>query len=414
MSLVPGNICLDITRTVSRAGAGAPSGVDRVERAYIRQVMKADRSYFLSRILGGFALLDSAGMQEFLHLADAGDGLDPPDMLSSLGRRQTPGHKRAESTIRRLALLTVRRTRLAAMLKADMQDGFTYLTTGHSNQTAFTYSAIRAGGAHTIATLLHDVIPLDFPEYTRPEAVPRFETQFRTMAEASDLLIHNSAYTAERAAHWLDEFGLAVPGVTALLGCDPLPLPTATAAASPPTFVTLGTIEPRKNHLLLLNVWRRFHDTLPPEKVPHLHIVGRRGWENENIVDILDRAPFMGRTVFEHGFLSDEDLGALLSSATALLFPSFVEGFGYPLVEAVQMRKPCIAADLPPFREIAGDHVNYLDPLDGPGWAAEIMKHTEAKPDPAAADSPLPPLPSWDNHFRTVAHALAALNEGQG
>ncbi|MEO0912526.1 MAG: glycosyltransferase, partial [Pseudomonadota bacterium] len=330
MSVFQGTVCLDITRTVSRAGAGAPSGVDRVERAYIREVLEAEEPLFLSRVLGGFVLLDGAAMRTFLRMADAPDALDGPDMLSRLGGRQTLGQKRAESTVRRLAKSFARRAKLTALLKAAAPGGFDFLTVGHSNQSPKVYAGVRSAGARRVVTLVHDVIPLDYPEFSRPAAVPRFTTQFKAMAGESHLLIFNSAYTEARARHWMQGLGVDCATATALLGCDPLPnaLTGPTDAPAHPNFVVLGTIEPRKNHILLLNIWRRFHDTMAPDAIPHLHIVGRRGWENENVVDVLERAPFMGQTVFEHGFLSDEELAALLQGATALLFPSFVEGFG--------------------------------------------------------------------------------------
>lgn len=407
MSVFEGSVCLDVTRTVSRAGAGAPSGVDRVERAYIREVLKADQPLFLSRVLGGFVLMDADAMRAFLDVADVPDALDKPDMLSQLARRQSTGQKRAESTVRRLGSSFARRSRLATLLMAAAPGGFDFLTVGHSNQSERVYTAVREAGARKIITLLHDVIPLDYPEFSRPTAVPRFAMQFKVMVQASDLLIFNSAYTEERAAHWMKEFNVDCSTVTTLLGCDPLPAPISGGASSSahPAFVVIGTIEPRKNHLLLLNVWRRFYDTMALEDTPHLHIVGRRGWENENVIDALERAPFMGKTVFEHGFLTDTELGDLLHSAHALLFPSFVEGFGYPLIEALQMGKRTLCAPLPPFKEIAESAVTYIDPLDGLAWQNAILELAK-QGDPHSVLQPA--LPSWNNHFRSVGQAISA------
>ncbi len=413
MSLVDGPLCLDVTRTVSRAGAGAPSGVDRVERAYIREALKSESSFFVSRVLGGFVLLQSEEMSRFLELADSEEGLDQPDMISRLARKQTSGQQQAETTVRRVGSSFIRRPKLASLLKKHLPDGFTFLSVGHSNQSSSVYKSVKAGGAAKIATLLHDVIPLDYPEFTRPDAVSRFEAQLRTIAGESDLLIHNSTHTAERARYWLGRMQISCRDVVALLGVDPLPTPlieNRSHVEDRPSFVMLGTIEPRKNHLLLLSVWRRFFDTLPFEKQPLLHIVGRRGWENENIVDILERAPFMGRSVFEHGFISDEQLSKLLGSATALLFPSFAEGFGYPLIEALQMKKNVICSPLPPFKEIAGDLPHYVDPLDGIGWAEAIQSLASGNAHKLELDLGSMALPSWQNHFREVSKALAALN----
>ena len=198
---------------------------------------------------------------------------------------------------------------------------------------------------------------------------------------------------------WLDDWRIETRHVTALLGVDPLPDPPDRAPSGPPAFVVLGTIEPRKNHLLLLNIWRQFAEELPPGNIPQLHIVGRRGWENENIVDILDRAPFMGRHVFERGFLPDGDLRDLLTGARALLFPSFAEGFGFPLAEACQLGVPAICSDLPVYREFIDTGPIYLDPLDGPGWKNAIITLSKrAKHDKTTQRQ----LPAWRDHFEAV------------
>lgn len=409
MRLTTTPICLDVSRTLSRAGAGAPSGVDRVERAYIRWALEAEKAIFLARVFNGILLLDADGMRQFLALSDTPNGLDRPDTLSLLARRQSRGRRRAESTARRLARAASAWGRLPSVLAKELPSGFTYLSVGHSNQRTRLFEAVRAGGARRIICLLHDVIPLDYPEYTRPGAVERFAEQFRAMAEASDLMLCNSAHTQERARHWLSEMDVQVDTATALLGTDRLEadeVPMLGPKPGSPSFLCLGTIEPRKNHLLLLAIWRRFHETLPPEKIPHLHIVGRRGWENENILAILDRAPFMGRSVFEQGFLSDEDLAALMAQAHGLLFPSFAEGFGYPLVEALQAGKSVIASPLPPFGEIAGKGPRYIDPLDGSAWAKAILDLAAAPqpPENACPDD----LPDWDSHFLALEHALQA------
>ena len=146
-------------------------------------------------------------------------------------------------------------------------------------------------------------------------------------------------------------------------------------------------------------------EELAPDQVPHLHIIGRRGWENQNITAILDRAPFMNRSVFEHGFLPDDQLAARLGAARALLFPSFAEGFGYPLAEALQMGVPAICADLPVYREIAGGIPTYLDPLDGPGWKHAILSAATRTEKMASGHVS---VPSWESHFATVFERLAA------
>ena len=106
----------------------------------------------------------------------------------------------------------------------------------------------------------------------------------------------------------------------------------------------LGTIEPRKNHWFMLHVWRRIVEE-SGGNAPKLVVIGRRGWECENVVDMLERCESLKDAVVEQSNCSDHDLQVWLQHARALLFPSFVEGYGMPLVEALTMQVPVIASD---------------------------------------------------------------------
>ena len=397
MSRTARSYLLDISRLISRAGNGVYTGIDRVERAYLAHFLAStDEVHFLSRALGGFVLLRRDGMEQLLPHIDGTTPWGPKDLLSHLGTRQSEALKKAEATMRRLSAAKTPRPGLAAMLARRLSPGFTYINVGHTNQANSILHAIRKGGAGRVAVMVHDVIPLDYPEFARPGGSAQFAEKLRGAVRAADALIYNSHDTAERATAWLREWDLDRPSRVLHLGLDTRPaMAPAARGDGPPVFVALGTIEPRKNHLLLLNIWRRFHDTLLTGETPHLHIVGKRGWENENIVDQLDRAPFMNQTVFERGPLPDDELDALLASARALLFPSFAEGFGYPLIEALAQGIPVIASDLPVFRELAADAATLLDPLDGPGWTQAIL---DAAQEPATATDSVTP-PSWAAHF---------------
>jgi len=172
--------------------------------------------------------------------------------------------------------------------------------------------------------------------------------------------VTNSARSlADCAAFAADEQLPMPPALVAPLGCDALAQPaSATQPPFPrPYFVMLGTIESRKNHLLILNVWARLARTMGAH-CPLLVIIGQRGWECEQVIDMLDRCADLTGNVIEMPRCVDGELGAILSHARALLFPSFVEGYGLPLVEALSMGTPVLASDLPVFRELAQDIPN--------------------------------------------------------
>lgn len=226
-------------------------------------------------------------------------------------------------------------------------------------------------------------------------------------------VIANSAATLEELAAYAKANGLPMPpAVAALLAPAQLAAPDDEPPLTKPYFVMLGTIEPRKNHWLLLQLWRQLIERLG-EAAPSLVIIGQRGWECENVVDLLERCEVLQGFVFEHSVCSDAELASWLHHARALLFPSFTEGYGMPLVEALSMGVPVLVSDLPAFREIAGDIPEYVDPLDGTRWRELVVEY--ALPESQARLKQFQRMagfvvPTWDAHFEQVEALMERLS----
>jgi glycosyltransferase involved in cell wall biosynthesis len=175
--------------------------------------------------------------------------------------------------------------------------------------------------------------------------------------------------------------------------------------------VILGTIEGRKNHALLLSMWRRMLDERSAAQVPRLVIVGRRGWQADEVFARLDRREF-GDRVAEVGSLDDRRLAEALAGARVLLFPSFAKGYGIPLTEALAAGVPVIASDLPVFREIGQGVPELPPPDDAAAWSGAIADY--GRPDSARRREQLSRLaafrvPDWHGHFFRVDDFLAKL-----
>ena len=261
-----------------------------------------------------------------------------------------------------------------------------------------------------IVAYIHDLIPIQYPEYIRPRHVGLFERYLTEIVGAGGHFICNSDDTAANLQNYIVEKGWPASVVATIrpriaIPVDKIPPPSPEVVrlfeTTAPYFVTVGTIEPRKNHLLLLHLWRHLANS-GLETVPHLHIVGRRGWENENVVDLLERSPAIQRHVTEHNELDDRNLFHLMKGATAVLFPSFAEGLGLPLVEAVSLGVPVIASDLPVFRELELEGVTLLDPLDAPAWRRACLAALEV-----AAPSPPSQSPSNDDPEPSTASSAS-------
>ncbi len=91
-----------------------------------------------------------------------------------------------------------------------------------------------------------------------------------------------------------------------------------------------------------------------------------------------------------------------MKGARALLFPSFTEGFGYPLVESLQMQVPVICSDLPCFHEIAGDAAIYIDIKNRHEWVERILDISTSNVISNQLAKTTPKLPKWDMHFHKI------------
>ena len=205
-----------------------------------------------------------------------------------------------------------------------------------------------------------------------------------TVSKLASLAIVNSDESRRAVRRALADRGARAPDMEVVpLGVDDAFLGASTQGpvnAQSPYFLYVGTIEPRKNLLFLLSVWRRLVERLGAG-APRLLLAGRRGWENENIVDVLERSRALAPFVAEVSDLTDGGLAALMAGAVALVAPSFAEGFGLPVVECLAVGTPAVVSDIAAHREVGSDMVLYADPVDGPSWisAIEMLMDPQAR-----------------------------------
>jgi glycosyltransferase involved in cell wall biosynthesis len=287
-----------------------------------------------------------------------------------------------------------------------------YLNIGHTGLNSPGFRAwCRDAGVRPVY-MVHDLIPITHPAFCRAGEPGKHRDRMRTVLTTGSAIIGNSQVTIDELAAFADAEGLSMPPhVVAWLGCEAPPAATPHSTRDRPTFVILGTIEGRKNHELLLRVWTRLIENSGPQ-APQLLIIGQRGWEADSVFDRLDQSPTLREHVVELNQCSDAEIARHLRSARALLFPSIVEGYGLPLVEALGAGVPVIASDLPVFREIAGDRPDYANPRDEAAWERLILDYasdaSEARSAQLARIADFQP-PSWSEHFARVEDLLRTL-----
>ena len=380
-------ILIDATRLLRRSMNGRlPTGVDRVSLAYIAHY--GHRAQALVRWAGqSFVLSCEASERIFKFLHDPMPGLRD-SVWPLLG-------KSAVSSWRHRNI-----------------EGRFLLNTGHSGLEWPTYPSMLERQKVKPLFFVHDLIPINYPEYARPGERDRHIKRMDNALDAAVGVIANSQTTLDELTDYAKTMGKRMPpAVAAWLAPGVILTSPGPRPIRPPYFVLLGTIEPRKNHWLMLQLWRRLilrHG----ENAPRLVIIGQRGWECENVVDLLERCETLRGFVIECARCSDVELVNYLHHAQALLFPSFAEGYGMPMVESLALGVPVIASDLPAFQEIAGDIPEYIDPLDGKRWGDLIEEYSNS-----ASLTRVAQLrriegfnaPTWTQHFSIVDEFMERL-----
>jgi glycosyltransferase involved in cell wall biosynthesis len=361
-------IVLDISRLLSRVLHPTPTGVDRVEMAYAQGLLRLapDRLLFSAIHLIGFhGRLETTAAVDFIH--------------STAERWKSEGQ--GETTLRRWRRAVAACMRLMPVAPPRHDGQRIYLHCSARGLERYGAIAnILARERARFVPFVHDLIPLEYPEYARPAGAALFQRKLKTVTTLASGILVNSEATKRALLRHLARSSRTIPICVAPLGvsfgddavANEFSIPTPEAK---PYFLAIATIEPRKNHLLLLHLWRRLSESMKRENIPKLILVGRRGWENEMVLDLLDRAPALSGIVEERSRVPDRELVSLIRGARALLMPSFAEGYGMPVADALALGTPVIASDLPAHRETGCDVAEYLDPLDGATWIQAISDY---------------------------------------
>lgn len=226
--------------------------------------------------------------------------------------------------------------------------------------------------------IVYDLLPVLRPEWF-PEAINSwFPSWLLTVAQCADRLICISQTVADDLTTWLVQHGPFHGGLPSIgvfhLGADvesemvnpdscaraPHVMPFLTAR---PSFLMVGTIEPRKGHAIVLKAFEQaWHEGIDVNLV----IIGSQGWGVEQLVSQLSDHREAGQRLFWLGRVSDAHLKVAYDVASAVIVASLGEGFGLPLVEAARHARPIIASNIPVFREVIGrsSAVVFFEPED--------------------------------------------------
>jgi glycosyltransferase involved in cell wall biosynthesis len=304
---------------------------------------------------------------------------------------------------------------------ADLRPGDVFLgldlfTNGTSQNEALLRS-MADRGIH-IHFVVYDLLPM-----LRPDVFPFGTEQYfgdflRTVHAVSDGVICISRAVADELAGWYEGQGLRrrlplqlgwfhlgadIDASAPSTGMPPDAHVVLDALAARPSFLMVGTVEPRKGQAQALaafeQLWERGVDV-------NLVIVGKEGWMVEQLAARMAQHPEKGRRMFWLAGISDEMLLKLYAGSSALLAASEGEGFGLPLIEAAQHGIPIVARSLPVFQEVAGEHAYYFDGLAPADLARAIEDWLALHRAGKAPVSTGMPWLTWDRSARQLVDTV--------
>lgn len=267
-----------------------------------------------------------------------------------------------------------------------------------------------------VVSVIYDLIPITHPQYCDQEFVKSFALLFPRIVELSDGLIGISQtvqksvanYVAQQCPDWahrgmLDFFYLGAdfkvntqsqpgqlsPDIAALLN------------SNSPFFLSVGTVEPRKGYGYLLE---GFEMLWGQGNVHPLVVVGKVGWLCSDVLKRAQELKRSGRPLLMLHDVDDYALDLLYRKSTAVIFPSFVEGFGLPLVEALVRGKQVLASNITVFEEVGGASITYFEAGNASSLATRVSEfiNTDPKNDQANGVKIINGAISWDESAHTL------------
>ena len=223
----------------------------------------------------------------------------------------------------------------------------------------------------SIVAHIYDIISITHPQYCLERGVYNFMDFIGAHLQYADDIIVNAQATVDELQKLTQRLGISLPPCHVIpLGADfakqeiitedQVPKNVVEAVQDRPYILMVGTIEPRKNHKLLLEAY----DKGLKEMGYNIIMAGYMGWNMEEFEQKLESHPDYGKRIFHFTGLDDKAIAFLYQHAKFLAFCSYTEGFGLPIIEAIQRGTPVLAADVPVLREVGGDYCVWFEQDD--------------------------------------------------
>lgn len=230
--------------------------------------------------------------------------------------------------------------------------------------------------------IVYDIIPLLYPEFAFPGLFEIYRSYIHGLSECADTLYSISRATSKDVMQYLRADNRRVPTIRHIrLGSDVVSKnenalsPSLDQFPPGPFVLCVCTIEPRKNHALLFNIWRRLYDTNREQLIP-LVIVGKIGFNTDDLLRMINQCGRLyPQYIKVYCKTTDSDLAWLYQNCLFSIYPSYYEGWGLPIAESLAYGKVCLASDSSSMTEIAPGLVELINPLDTLGWIDKVRQY---------------------------------------
>jgi glycosyltransferase involved in cell wall biosynthesis len=410
-------VLYDCTRMIMYLDRKLPSGIERVDISYLEGVLREkdldvigvlevqskDNSILI--MLSNEIVKD---IYQHLHAKWIGESVSDADFEDKCSEIQS----QINFEIEKKSKLTLKNIDFRILEMKNKYSKSIYINSTFINipNGEEHYKLMKAVGIKTIH-IIHDLIPIEFPEYTFNDQNLKHFGRLAAVNELGGVIIAISDHVKSKIESALD--GIKNKNLSIIVNRSGvadkfIKAKNQISSKRKNQFVYVSTIEPRKNHALLLNLWRRMLDESDDyESLPKLLIIGRRGWGSQNIFDALDKNMGVKYNIVEKNNATDEEIIKDILESKAMLFPSFDEGWGLPIVESLALGTPVICSDIPVHRECSQGVGIFIDHLDGLEWLRTIKNvSTDALQIPVSDYDPITWNKAQENFQRIIKNYI--------
>lgn len=349
----------DLTRLISRRKKPFATGIDRVDLEYIKQHLRHESIELrcIALVDNCIKTLDLSVVQKYINDLDliwSGVSLDFCHSSRLKENNYVDSSRLKRFRLRKLGQLSFNSL---DFIKDPMRKSF-YFNASHVGILSLKRKVVEqffAGFKGTVVAYIHDIIPLSHKEFSTKAANEKLKRYLRNALRYQYTLLFNSKFTKKS---FFDFFELDSNRYRTIIQYPILKRKlighvreNIKDLAKEIYFVSVGTIEPRKNHLFLLKLWERMISS-SEDNPPKLVIVGKRGWKNSETFNLLDKLKKNSTSIIEIGDANDSEIAFLYKYSQSALFPSMAEGFHLSMYEALNHSKKVLVSNIETHYEI--------------------------------------------------------------